>query len=283
MSRTSAPAPGWPRRSPAPAPPRSRLLQTRIPDQMLGRQPLRVVLRAAECVEIQRRRHRVRQRDLDDLGVNTSQPQPLPQHHRVAAVAVRAHHVGQHQPDPHRRLSHDRQRSLQLKERGVVRDHLDVSRRTRRDGRHGVVHQRVVDARIPQPHRQIRAAFTGRHHRDARRNARSCTSHSHDRSSPSGTCPFTAITTPAPCLSTIDSASCHPAGFLASSSARGVRAQRNGAVPARNFVDTATPPPPPRPDPHPAPPPQPPPAWRCPGSRCPAAQSCIGNESPSGP
>src|SRR6185312_12446178 len=43
------------------------------------------------------------------------------------------------------------------------------------------------------------------------------TSHSHDRSSPSGTWPLTEITTEPASVSTIDSASCQPAGFLASS------------------------------------------------------------------
>ncbi|SKU45561.1 Uncharacterised protein [Mycobacteroides abscessus subsp. abscessus] len=44
------------------------------------------------------------------------------------------------------------------------------------------------------------------------------TSHSQDRSSPSGTWPFTAMTSPSASVSTIDRASCQPAGFLASSS-----------------------------------------------------------------
>ena len=82
--------------------PRNRLLQTGIADQVLGRQPLRVVLGSAEGVEIQLGGHRIVERDLDDLGGDTPQPQPLSQHHGVAAVTVGAHHVGQHQPDPHR-------------------------------------------------------------------------------------------------------------------------------------------------------------------------------------
>ena len=68
---------------------------------MPGGQPLRVVLRAAQRVQVQRFRHRIGQRHLDDLGGDAAQPQPLAQHHGVAAVAVGAHHVGQHQPDPH--------------------------------------------------------------------------------------------------------------------------------------------------------------------------------------
>ena len=66
---------------------------------MFGRETLRVVLGTAQGVDVQVGGHRVVERDLDDLGVDTAQPQPLPQHQRVAAVAVGAHHVGQHEPD----------------------------------------------------------------------------------------------------------------------------------------------------------------------------------------
>src|SRR6187200_478950 len=56
------------------------------------------------------------------------------------------------------------ERPVQLQERGVIRHHLDMSRRTRRDGLNGVVHQRVFDARITEPYRQIRSALPGGHH-----------------------------------------------------------------------------------------------------------------------
>ena len=55
------------------APRRGRLLQAGIADQVPGGEPLRVVLGAAERVQVQRSRHRVGQRDLDDLGVDTAQ------------------------------------------------------------------------------------------------------------------------------------------------------------------------------------------------------------------
>src|SRR5881398_460519 len=57
------------------------------------------------------------------------------------------------------------QRSLKLKERGVVGDDLDVSRRAGRDGLNGVVHQRVFDPRVAQPYCQIGAALARGHHR----------------------------------------------------------------------------------------------------------------------
>ena len=134
--------------------------------QVPGGQPLRVVLRAAQRVQVQRLRHRVGQRDLDDLGADAAQQQPLAQHHGVAAVAVGAHHVGQHQPDPHRGFESamPRQPALQLQERGVVGDDLHPPGRAGRDGRHGVVHQRVLDAGVPEPHRQVGAAFAGGYH-----------------------------------------------------------------------------------------------------------------------
>src|SRR5690349_23168119 len=56
------------------------------------------------------------------------------------------------------------ERPVQLQERGVVRHHLDMPRRTRRDGLNGVVHQRVFDARITEPHREIRSALARGHH-----------------------------------------------------------------------------------------------------------------------
>ena len=134
-SRTSGRAPGWPRRSPAPARLVGRLLQAGIADQVLGGQPLRVVLGAAERVEVQLSRHRVGQRDLDDLRVETPQPQ--------AAVAAppscrRRRRCPSRRAAPARSAPSTRRRSLQhpvqLQERRVVRDHLDVAGRTRRDG-----------------------------------------------------------------------------------------------------------------------------------------------------
>ena len=81
---------------------RNRLLQTGIADQMFGGQSLCVILGAAECVQIELRRHRIVEGNLDNFCINSPQPQPLSQHHGVAAVSVGAHHVGQHQSDPHR-------------------------------------------------------------------------------------------------------------------------------------------------------------------------------------
>ena len=108
-SHTSGRAPGSPRRSPAPGRPLDGALQAGV-SISAGGQPLGGVLGAAERVEVERIGHRVGQRDLDDLGPNPAHPQPLSQHDRVAAVAVGAHHVGQHQPDPHGRLAHGSRR-----------------------------------------------------------------------------------------------------------------------------------------------------------------------------
>ena len=83
-------------------PTRRRTLEAGMLQQMPGGQPLGVILGAAEGVEVQGVRNRLRQGDLDDLGGNSPQPQTLLQHDGVAAVAVGAHHVGQHQADPHR-------------------------------------------------------------------------------------------------------------------------------------------------------------------------------------
>src|SRR4051812_42675995 len=55
--------------------------------------------------------------------------------------------------------------AVQSQERGVVRDHLDMAGRTRRDGLDGVVHQRVRDARIAEPNGQIGTSLTGRDNR----------------------------------------------------------------------------------------------------------------------
>ena len=52
-----------------------------------------------------------------------------------------------------------------MQEGGVVGDHLDVAGRARRDGLDGVVHQRVADARVAEPHRQVGAALACGHHR----------------------------------------------------------------------------------------------------------------------
>src|SRR5215218_4843344 len=50
------------------------------------------------------------------------------------------------------------QGAIQLQERGVVRDDLDMARRARRDRLDGVVHQRVLDARVAEPHRKVGTA-----------------------------------------------------------------------------------------------------------------------------
>ena len=85
----------------------SGALQAGILQQMSGGQPLGVVLGAAEGVQIQRVRYWFAQRDFHDLGGNPPQQQALSQHHRIAAVAVGAHHIRKHQPDPdcHARFS----------------------------------------------------------------------------------------------------------------------------------------------------------------------------------
>ena len=49
-------------------------LQSRVTDEMLGGQPLRVVFGPAQRVQVEAVGHRVGQRDLDDLGGDAPQP-----------------------------------------------------------------------------------------------------------------------------------------------------------------------------------------------------------------
>jgi hypothetical protein len=76
--------------------PRGRLLKARVPDQVAGRESLRVILCPAKGVQVQLRGHRIRQRDLDDLCSDTAHPQPLSQDNRIAAVPIGSHDVRQH-------------------------------------------------------------------------------------------------------------------------------------------------------------------------------------------
>ena len=80
-------------------------LQAPMGLKMPGGQPLGAILSTTQRVEIKGVGHRVGQRDLDDLGGNSAQSQPLTQHDSIAAVTVGSHHIGQQQPDSHR-LSH---------------------------------------------------------------------------------------------------------------------------------------------------------------------------------
>ena len=88
------------------APRSAAVLQARVALQMPGREALRRILGAAEGVDVERVGHRIVQGDLDDLGVVAAHPQALAQDQRVAAVAVGAHDIGQHQSDPDGRLRH---------------------------------------------------------------------------------------------------------------------------------------------------------------------------------
>ena len=81
-------------------------LQASVVKQMLGGQPLRVVLGTAEGVEVQRIRHRVGQGDFDDLCGDPAHRQTLSQYDGVSAIAVGAHHIGQDQADSHRGFGH---------------------------------------------------------------------------------------------------------------------------------------------------------------------------------
>ena len=71
-----------------------------------GGEPLRVILGTAEGVDVERVGDRIVQRDLDDLGVNSPEPQALSQDDGVTAVAVVAHHIGQDESDPQGRFAH---------------------------------------------------------------------------------------------------------------------------------------------------------------------------------
>ena len=68
------------------------------------RHDLRVVLPAAEQVDVERIRDGRARGDLDQLGGVAAPPQPLDQHHGVAAVAVRPEQLGIHQADADRGL-----------------------------------------------------------------------------------------------------------------------------------------------------------------------------------
>src|SRR5690349_4788811 len=57
------------------------------------------------------------------------------------------------------------ERPVQGKERRVVRDDLDMAGWARRNGIDGIVHQRVLDARVAESHREVGAALTCGHHR----------------------------------------------------------------------------------------------------------------------
>ena len=87
--------------------PRGRgTLQSGIPGQVAGGQALRVILCATEGVDVERIGDLVVEGDLDDLRIDAAHAGALPQHERIAAVAVGAHDVGQDESDAQCRLTH---------------------------------------------------------------------------------------------------------------------------------------------------------------------------------
>jgi hypothetical protein len=58
--------------------------------------PLGAILSSTKNIEVERIWHYIVQRNLDDLGRDSSQFQPLSQYDSITAITVSTHHFGQH-------------------------------------------------------------------------------------------------------------------------------------------------------------------------------------------